>query len=171
MKILLYLLLPFTIFAMQTSDKLFECTEIFQERKGELLVELERIDEQKQALESLKIATEELLKVKESKLTLQEESLNQKVSEITNKEKSIKKMLEKNSLILKETKNLKMSKIAQTFSKMKAAASAGILGDMDPKEALLILQSLKPKTGKPNITSFKIIDFFHNLNMPELSLV
>ncbi len=81
---------------MQTSDKLFECTEIFQERKGELLVELERIDEQKQALESLKIATESLLKEKETKLSIKEESVNQKILEITNKEKSIKKIIEKN---------------------------------------------------------------------------
>ena len=146
MKILLYLLLSTAIFAMQTSDKLFECTEIFQERKGELLVELERIDEQKQALESLKIATEELLKVKESKLTIKEENINKKILEITNKQKSIKEMLENNSLILKETKNIKMSKISQTFSKMKATASANILEGMNPKEAILILQSLKPKT-------------------------
>lgn len=40
--------------ALQTSDRLFECTEIFKERKSELLVELERIDEQKQALSALK---------------------------------------------------------------------------------------------------------------------
>ena len=146
MKIIFYLLLSTSIYAMQTSDKLFECTEIFQERKGELLVELERIDEQKQALESLKIATESLLKEKETKLSIKEESVNQKILEITNKEKSIKKMLEKNSQILNETKSIKMSKIAQTFAKMKATASANILAGMDPKEAILILQSLKPKT-------------------------
>ena len=146
MKILLYLLLSTSIFAMQTSDKLFECTKIFQDRKSELLVELERIDEQKQALESLKIATEALLKEKESKLGIKEESVNKKVLEITKKEASIKKMLKKNSLILKEMKSIKMSKIAQTFAKMKATASANILSGMDPKEAILILQSLKPKT-------------------------
>ncbi|MCD6432757.1 MAG: PDP protein, partial [Sulfurimonas sp.] len=51
--------------ALETSERLFECSEIFKERKGELLVELERIDEQRQALSALKIATEELLRKKE----------------------------------------------------------------------------------------------------------
>jgi len=37
------------VLALETSEKLFECTEIFKARKSELLVELERIDEQKQA--------------------------------------------------------------------------------------------------------------------------
>ena len=35
------------LFALQTSEKLFECTKIFEERKSELILELERIDEQK----------------------------------------------------------------------------------------------------------------------------
>lgn len=62
--ILLIALLYSSLFSMQNSDKLFECTQIFKERKNELLVELERIDEQKQALNALKTATEELLKKK-----------------------------------------------------------------------------------------------------------
>ena len=62
--LLLFTLLTSTLFSLQTSDRLFECTEIFKERKSELLVELERIDEQKQALSALKVATEELLKQK-----------------------------------------------------------------------------------------------------------
>jgi hypothetical protein len=62
--LLLFSLLFSQLFSLQTSEKLFECTQIFKERKSELLVELERIDEQKQALSALKIATEELLKKK-----------------------------------------------------------------------------------------------------------
>ena len=141
-----FILFYSSLFALQTSDKLFECTQIFQERKGELLVELERIDEQKQSLSALKAATEELLKQKESKLDRREETLNAKLSEIKKKEQNIKDMLGKNKEILKKLKTLKMDKIAQTYAKMKAAASASILSNMDPKEAVVILQSLKPKT-------------------------
>ena len=61
---ILFMLNIFYLNALQTSDRLFDCTEIFKERKSELLVELERIDEQKQALNALKIATEDLLKRK-----------------------------------------------------------------------------------------------------------
>lgn len=145
-KIVLIILCYSSLFSLQTSEKLFECTEIFKERKSELLVELERIDEQKQALSALQAATEELLKKKETKLSRQEEIVDKKLADITQKEASIKNMLAKKEEILKEIKNLKMSKIAQTFAKMKPASSANILSDMDAKEAVAILQSLKPKT-------------------------
>jgi len=146
MKIALLISLIYaSLFALQTSDKLFECTEIFKERKNELLVELERIDEQKQALSALKTATEELLKQKESKLSQQEEIVDSKLSEITKKEENIKKMMTRNETALKELKSTKMSKIAQTFSKMKPAAASNILSDMGANDATLILQSLKPK--------------------------
>ena len=147
MKILLITLFAFSsLLALQTSDRLFDCTEIFKERKSELLVELERIDEQKQALTALKQATEELLKKKESRLAQKEEEVNTKLLEITQKEDSMKKMLQRNELVLKEVKSTKMSKIAQTFAKMKAAAASNILSDMDVHEAAAILTSLKPKT-------------------------
>jgi flagellar motility protein MotE (MotC chaperone) len=131
--------------ALQTSDKLFECTEIFKERKSELLVELERIDEQKQALSALKVATEELLKKKETRLNQKEEIVDKKLTEISAKEESIKKMLQRNEEVLKETKSIKMDKIAQTFSKMKPASAASILSDMEAEDAVSILSSLKPK--------------------------
>jgi len=146
MKLLLLISLFFTsLFSLQTSDKLFECTEIFKERKNELLVELERIDEQKQALSALKIATEELLKQKESKLSLQEEIVDTKLADITKKEENIKSMMLRNEAALKELKSTKMSKIAQTFAKMKPASASSILSDMSPNEAATILSSLKPK--------------------------
>ena len=146
MKIIIFVVLVYnSLLAIQTSDKLFECTEIFQERKSELLVELERIDEQKQALDSLKGATEVLLRDKEAKLSIKEEEVDKKLLEVEEKSKNIKKMLEKNTQMLKELQTTKMSKIAQTFAKMKAGASAQILADMNLDDAVLILQSLKPK--------------------------
>ena len=147
MKILILLSLYISsVFALQTSDRLFDCTEIFKERKSELLVELERIDEQKQALSALKTATEDLLKKKEVSLSQKEEKVDEKLAQITQKEESVKSMLVKNEDILKKVKEIKMSKIAQTFAKMKAAAASNILSNMDSIEAVSILQSLKPKT-------------------------
>ena len=131
--------------AIQTSEKIFECTKIFEQRKGELLVELERIDEQKQALSALKSATEDLLKRKKAKLDQQEEEVNNKLAEISAKEKNIKAMLEQNKKLLEELKNTKMSKISQTYAKMKAGAAASILSNMPPEDAVAILRSLKPK--------------------------
>jgi flagellar motility protein MotE (MotC chaperone) len=135
-----------SLISLETSDKLFKCTEIFKARKSELLVELERIDEQKQALSSLKIATEELLRKKQVKVSQDEEKVQKKLDEITSKETNIKEMLEKNEAVLKKIREIKMDKIAQTFAKMKAASAAGVLSEMDVKEASEILSSLKPKT-------------------------
>ncbi len=132
--------------ALETSDKLFECTEIFKARKSELLIELERIDEQKQALSALKAATEELLVKREAKASQDEAAVKTKLSEISSKEESIKKMLQKNEEILKETKAIKMSKMAETFAKMKAANAADVLSKMESQDAAAILSSLKPKT-------------------------
>jgi flagellar motility protein MotE (MotC chaperone) len=133
------------LFGVQTSDKIFECTKIFKERKSELLVELERIDEQKQSLNALKTATETLLKEKEKKLAVDENRVNEKLDEIAKKEASVKKMLAENKKVLADIKATKMSNIAQTFAKMKPAAAASILADMKNGEAVSILQALKPK--------------------------
>ncbi len=144
MKRVLLIFLAFaSLHALETSDKLFECTEIFKARKSELLVELERIVEQKQALSALKTATEELLKKREAKVTQDEESVNAKLKEISAKEESIKNMLQKNEEILKSIKEISMDKVSQTFSKMKPASAAGVLSEMDPKEALAIIQVIR----------------------------
>ena len=135
-----------SLMSIETSDKLFKCTEIFKARKSELLVELERIDEQKQALSALKTATEELLRKKQVKISQDEAKVQKKLDEVTSKENNIKQMLEKNEAALKKISEIKMDKIAQTFAKMKAASAAGILSEMDTKEASEILSSLEPKT-------------------------
>ena len=146
MKIIVLIIMSLSsLSALQTSDRLFDCTEVFKERKSELLVELERIDEQKQALTALKLATEDLLKKKETRINLKEEEVNNKLELIMQKETSVKKMLTRNELVAKEIKSTKMTKIAQTFAKMKAAAASGILSEMDSLEAVSILSSLKPK--------------------------
>jgi len=93
MKILpIFFFLTLSLSALQTSDKLFECTEIFKERKSELLVELERIDEQKQALSALKTATENLLKKKEAKLKEQEKRVEEKLQKLDAQKKSYRRV-------------------------------------------------------------------------------
>jgi len=147
MKILLLSILTFSsLFSLQTSDRLFDCTEIFKERKGELLLELERIDEQKQSLSALKTATDNLLKKRELNLSQEKEVVEDKLLKISTKESRVKKMLEENKKILKKIEDIKITKIAQTFSKMKAGIASQILSNMQTKEAATLLQSLKPKT-------------------------
>jgi flagellar motility protein MotE (MotC chaperone) len=143
---IIFLFISTQLFSLETSQRLFECSEIFKARKSELLVELERIDEQKQALEALKNATEDLLKDKQKKVNYEAEVVEAKRAEIADIEANIKKMLDENKAVLAELKKIKMDKIAQTYAKMKAGAAANILSDMDAQDAADILSSLKPKT-------------------------
>ncbi|MDX9967347.1 MAG: PDP protein, partial [Sulfuricurvum sp.] len=76
------------------NTKSYECTKIFEDRKNELLVELERIDEQRQSLDALKRATEYLLRKKEAMIKGKDTKVDQKLAEIKAKEASVKKMLE-----------------------------------------------------------------------------
>jgi flagellar motility protein MotE (MotC chaperone) len=144
MKFLIVVFFAFaSLNALQTSDRLFDCSEIFKARKNELLSELERIDEQKQSLSALKAATEELLKKKEYRVSQNEESVSKKLADITAKEKAIKATVAQNEKILKEMKELKMSKMSEAFAKMKPANAAGVLSAMTPLEASNILTTLK----------------------------
>lgn len=145
MKIFIAVLLFTTgLFALVPSEKLYDCNEIFRARKGELLRELERIDEQKQSLNSLKAATEELLKRKEAKVTVNEKAVDAKLAEVVAKERSIKLSVEYNEKLLKELKAIKMSKTSETIAKMKPANAAAVLSSMPTKDASDILTTLKP---------------------------
>ena len=144
-----YLLL-LSIYAVSTAfgaqnTKSYECTKIFESRKNELLVELGRIDEERQSLDALKRATEELLKKKESVVQGKDTRVDQKLQEIKIKEASDKKILEENKKILEEIKQVKLDKVSQTFAKMKPSASAGILAQMSTAEASSIMGTLNSK--------------------------
>ena len=54
-------------------------------------------------------------------------------------------MIEENKKILEDIKNAKLTKLTQSYSKMRAGNAAKILQNMKPKDALEILQRLKPK--------------------------
>ncbi|NOQ30401.1 MAG: PDP protein [Helicobacteraceae bacterium] len=150
--LILIIFISFGLYAQEVAPtlkeptRLYECTKIFEERKSELVLELERIDEAKQALNALKVATDEMLKRKETILVEKEKSVDAKLKEVSQKEENTKIMLAKNEKALKDLKETKMSKVSQTYAKMKAASAAGILSDMKPQEAVMILKILKPKT-------------------------
>ena len=127
------------------NTKSYECTKIFESRKNELLIELGRIDEERQSLDALKRATEDLLKKKESVVKGKDSRVDQKLQEITAKEASVKKILEENNTVLAEIKQLKSDKVSQSFAKMKPSASAGILAQMSIEEASSIMSTLNSK--------------------------
>lgn len=143
--LLVIVLLMIHVEAIEENPKLFECTKIFEERKEELLIELERIDEQQQALNALKAATDNLIQKKEASLSQKEQTIDKKLQEVTKKESEIKELVEKNAKILEEIKGLKQDKVSQTYAKMKPASAAAILNAMDVNDSTPILKTLNPQ--------------------------
>ena len=143
MKILLSLFL-FVSFCFSASN-VYECNQIFEQRKAELSSKIEKIDEAREALEALRAATNALLDRKKKMLAQKEADINATLQKINLKEKNLKNMIAKNKELLKAIKEAKDDKISQTYSKMKDSAAAQILSSMNEYEAAKILFNLQAK--------------------------
>jgi len=139
---LLFFVVKSLLFA---ETRLFECNKIFEERKNELILELERLNDKEASLQALTEETNKLLKMKKAKLDKQEAEINQKLDMISEKENRIEEMLNENKKLLSEIEKLKMTKVSETYSKMKPKAAAAILENLEPKEAVKILLNIKAK--------------------------
>ena len=141
MRILVIFFMLFSVVFAETVD----CTQVFEERKSELLKEIEKIDEARQSFEALQAATNALFDKQKAKLDEQRNDLNATMRKIANKEENIKKMLEENKQLLETINGAKNDKISETYSKMKDSAAAGILSELNTREAAAVLFSLKAK--------------------------
>lgn len=157
MKALFLVFLTIKLFANEAS---VDCNKIFDERKQEILKEVERLDEARQSLEALRAATNSLLDKREAQISQKELELNQTLEKIQEKEAQIQAQTKKNQKILSEIKNAKTSKLSEAYAKMKDNAAAGILSEMSREEAAEVISSLPAKKmsgilGKmqPNIAS------------------
>jgi flagellar motility protein MotE (MotC chaperone) len=122
-----------------------DCTQVFEERKVELLKEIEKIDEARQSFEALQAATNSLFDKQQTKLDVRRDDLNATMREIASKEDNIKKMIEENQKLLKAINGAKNDKISETYSKMKDSAAAGILSELPTSEAAAVLFTLQAK--------------------------
>jgi len=140
-KILVIAVLLFTTLFSETID----CTQVFEQRKSELLKEIEKIDEARQSFEALQAATNTLFDKQKAKLDGRRDDLNATMKEIAKKEDSIKNMLEENKKLLEAINGAKNDKISETYSKMKDSAAAGILSELSTTEAAAVLFTLQAK--------------------------
>ena len=122
-----------------------DCNIIFEQRKAEILREIEKIDEQQQALQALQSATQNVLDQKDADLKKREVALAAEKKELEQREEAIKRLLEKNEKILAEIKNTTQSKIGTTYAGMKDSKSAAILENLPESEAAMILFALDTK--------------------------
>ena len=140
MKFFYLLVLPVIVFA-----DIVDCNKIFEERKSELIREIDKIDERQQAFEALKSATNSLLEQKEKMIEQKQQEVNATLQQISKKEKNIEDLIKKNRKLLANIKEAKDDKIAQMYVKMKDGPAAAILENMDPSDACNILFNLQAK--------------------------
>ncbi|AQW86777.1 putative motility protein chaperone MotE [Campylobacter pinnipediorum subsp. caledonicus] len=126
-------------------DASVDCNQIFEARKGEILKEFDRIDEQRQALEAFRASVKSLYDEKISNLNKKELDINSTLKTIENKKKEIDTLIEKNNKILQELKNMTTDKVSASYAKMKDQAAADILSDMSVAQAASIMYALEPK--------------------------
>ncbi len=122
-----------------------DCTRVFEERKSELLREIEKIDDSRQAFESFKAATNALFDKQKNALKEQEDALKKKQLELEEKEKHIANMMEENKKLLEQVEAKKSEKIDETYVKMKDAAAAAIIEKLPVHEGAAIIFGLPAK--------------------------
>lgn len=141
-----FILMLALLFGTLTQAKdLVDCNAVFEQRKGEILRELDRLDEEQQAFELYKEAQRALIDKKEKKLSQKLAEVNATLQKVTATKKEIVDLYEKNKKLLEEIKKAKDDKITASYLKMKDSKAAAILDAMPQPEAARILFNLTPK--------------------------
>jgi flagellar motility protein MotE (MotC chaperone) len=133
------------LFCISVNGDAYKCNKIFEQRKAELIRELEKIEEQQQALKVLQNATESMLLKKEEVLLKKEEDLDKRSQKVDKKNKNIMAILEENKKILEQIRTAVKSKVVKSFAQMGADQAASIFQAMAPEIAAGILFNMKPK--------------------------
>ncbi|CAM2920692.1 MotE family protein [Helicobacter burdigaliensis] len=141
------LILMFFCAVFSFSAETIDCNIIFEQRKGEILKELDKINEQQQALQALQNATQNILEQKEAELKKREEKVAKIEQDIKATEEKINKMLKKNEEILKQIQNATKTKVGEAYTSMKDSKSAAILENLPEGEAANILFGLDTKVA------------------------
>ena len=140
MRHLLFLMMA-TFVCAETVD----CTQVFEQRKKELLREVEKIDEARQSFEALQGASNALFEKQKVSLKEREAALAKAKLELEAKEKQIAQMLEENRKLLEQVEAKKTEKVDETYIKMKDAAAASIIEKLPSHEAASIMFGLPAK--------------------------
>ncbi|WP_297814256.1 MotE family protein [uncultured Helicobacter sp.] len=143
--ILYWVLGILSVWAAENQREVIDCNIIFEQRKAEIIKEIERIDEQQQALQALQNATQNVLDQKEADLKKREIALNNIQKEIEEREAKITRLLKRNEEILKQIRGATQSKVGETYAGMKDSKSAAILETLPDAEAAGILFALDTK--------------------------
>lgn len=133
------------LIAAENQREVIDCNIIFEQRKAEIIQEIERIDEQQQALQALQSATQNILDQKEADLKKREIALKDAQKEMEEREAKIARLLKRNEEVLKQIRGATQSKVGETYAGMKDSKSAAILETLPETEAAEILFALDTK--------------------------
>jgi len=140
------LLLPLLVISFSgADDRSYECNRIFEARKDELIIELNRIDEKQQALEVMQAATQKVLDKREIHLDKREAKINEKLAKIKALKEEIEAKLQEDKQILESIEKRKTIKVIELYAKMKAGAAAAAIEAMNVDHGAMILYQLAPK--------------------------
>jgi flagellar motility protein MotE (MotC chaperone) len=147
--ILIISLISISAFAENTykdnESKVFQCNQIFEARKQELIDELNTIEEKQAAEEALLRSREELLNQKKQKLEEQEKRIQQKMDQLKDNIESIERKLAELKRLEEMLQKGKDNKLLNSYGKMKESKAAAIFDTMDAHKVARIIFYLEDK--------------------------
>jgi flagellar motility protein MotE (MotC chaperone) len=145
MRFVSVLLIASLAFASKAVISQDDCNKIFEQRKQELALKIEQLEEKQHALDALQAASKAQQGQREDRLKQKISEINILLEDVKKREANVKAMMEENKKILDAISKAKDDKLTQMYSKMKPASAAGILSEMNATSSASILFTLEPK--------------------------
>lgn len=127
------------------TDAPVDCVAVFEARKDELRLEVDKLDEARQSMEAFRASTNSLYEERNAKLIAKEADINATLAKVQKEKRSIEELVKKNDEILAQLKAMTMDKVGETYGKMKDQAAADVLSAMSRIDAASIMYALSPK--------------------------
>ena len=127
------------------ADAPVDCVAVFEARKDELRLEVDKLDEARQSMEAFRASTNSLYEERNAKLIAKEADINATLAKVQKEKQSIEELVKKNDEILAQLKAMTMDKVGETYGKMKDQAAADVLSAMSRIDAASIMYALSPK--------------------------
>lgn len=127
------------------NSRVLICNTIFEERKSELISKIKDIEEKQETLRILQESTNITLKKKEENIKKKTDVAKKYYEDAKKAQLAMETAKKENAKILEDIKKVIQDKLTITYSKMKPASAATILGAMDLNLAAKIIYSLDEK--------------------------
>lgn len=121
----------------------FKCNRIFELRKQELLDISRNITDQQQELDAEKLASENIIEIKDKKLRQKEKDLDTIKAVLEKKERTIRKLLAENKRILRNIEKRLADRVREAYESMPPGKAALSLEAMSNERSAGIMYGMK----------------------------